>query len=112
MSRRGDIQGSFFWLTVVQGLVFSYACAKKEVGDLINKKALRFAIAVMVVLIGVGQCAAVEWCRIELCGLDPEHCTVYSEAGLGRLLLIGSLGVFSILLLYARQLFARKPFDG
>jgi len=106
-----DLANAITGFAAVQGLIFAYACAKKEVADLFNRKALKFAIAVMVTLIGAGQCAAVHWCRTMLCGLDPDHCRLHSEAGLGRILFICSLVVFSILILYARQLFARKPFD-
>lgn len=107
-----ELANAITGFAVVQGLVFAYACAKKEIGDVINRKSLKRAIAVMVALIGIAQCVAVEWCRIKLCDLDPGHCTLYSEAGLGRILCIGSLLVFSILILYARQLFSGKPFDG
>lgn len=107
-----DLANGITAFAVVQGLVFAYACAKKEIGDLLNRKALKLAVAVMVALIGIGQCLAVCWCGAKLCSLDPDHCKLHSEATIGRILCVGGLLVFSIIILYARQLFARKPFDG
>ena len=57
-----DLANAITGFAVVQGLIFAYACAKKEVADVFNRKALKLAIAVMVTLIGAGQCAAVRWC--------------------------------------------------
>lgn len=107
-----DLANGVTAFAAVQALVFAYACAKKEVGDVLNRKAVKLAIAAMLALIGLAQGATVEWCRIHLCHLDPGHCDLYFEAGVGRIVLIGSLVILSILILYARQLFAGKPFKG
>jgi hypothetical protein len=106
-----DLANGITGFAAVQALVFAYACAKKEVGDAINRKAMKLAIAVMLAAIGLAQVAAVEWCRIHLSYLDSSHADLYFEAGIGRAVLIGGLAIFSIVILYARQLFARKPFD-
>jgi hypothetical protein len=106
-----DLANAITAFALVQGLVFAYACANKDVGNVLNRKALKAAIAVMIAMIGTAQCVAVEWCRSKLCHIDPAQCPVYSEAGEGRVLCIGSIAIFSILILYARQLFAKKPFD-
>ena len=63
-------------------------------------------------LIAIGQCMAVYWCGAKLCGLDPDHCELHSEVTTGRILCVVGLLAFSIIILYTRQLFARKPFDG
>ena len=107
-----DLANGITAFAVVQGLVFAYACAKKEIGDAINRKTIKLAIAVMVVLIAIGQCMAVYWCGAKLCGLDPDHCELHWEVTAGRILCIVGLLAFSIIILYTRQLFARKPFDG
>jgi hypothetical protein len=107
-----DLANAITGFAAVQGLIFSYACAKKETGDVLNRRRLKFAIAVMVAVIAAAQCAAVAWCRINLCRLDPEHCALHSEASAGRIFCIASIGVFSIIILYARQLFSKQPFDG
>jgi hypothetical protein len=106
-----DLANGVTGFAAVQALVFAYACAKKEVGDIINRKAVKFAIAVMLATIALAQAAAVEWCRIHLTYLDPAHADLHFEAGIGRIVLIGGLAIFSIVILYARQLFAGKPFD-
>ena len=111
--------GSLIWhlanavtaFAAVQGLVFAYACAKKEVADVLNRRALKRAIALMVGVIAIGQCLAVWWCGHKLCLLDAPHCALHNEATLGRVGCIVGLAVFSIVILYARQLFAHKPFD-
>jgi hypothetical protein len=107
-----DLANGITGFAAVQALVFAYACVRKEVGDVFNRKSVKAAIAVMVALIGLAQCLVVQWCQNHLCRLDPGHCDLYSEAGIGRIVLIGSLVILSILILYARQLFAGKPFDG
>ena len=96
---------------VVQSLVFAYACAKKEVGDVLNRRPVKLALAVMLTLIGIGQCLAVWWCGTKLCELDPEHCGLQSEATFGRIACVAGLLVFSVVILYARQLFAHKLFN-
>lgn len=106
-----DLANGIAAFAVIQGLVFAYACAKKEVGDVLNRKALKLAIAVMLVLIGTAQCAALWWCGRKLCELDPTHCNLHSDITFGRVVCVVGLLAFSILILYARQLFARKPFD-
>lgn len=106
-----DLANSITAFAAVQGVVFSYACLKKETGDILNRKWLKLALAIMLSLIAVAQCVAVEWCRAKLCTLDVSHCQLQSEAAIGRILCIGSIAVFSILILYARQLFSRRPFD-
>ena len=106
-----DLANGIAAFAVVQGIVFAYACAKKEVGDVLNRKALKLAIVVMLVLIGTAQCAALWWCGRKLCELDPTHCNLHSDITFGRVVCVVGLLAFSILILYARQLFARKPFD-
>jgi hypothetical protein len=106
-----DLANAITAFAVVQSLVFAYACAKKDIGDVLNRKALKLAIAVMVALIGIGQCLAVWWCGTELCTLDADHCNLHFEATIGRVCCIGGLLIFSIIILFARQLLARKPFD-
>jgi hypothetical protein len=96
---------------VVQGLVFAYACAKKEIGDVINRRRIKLVVAVMVSLIAIGQCFALWWCGAKLCALDADHCGLHWEATVGRLFCVGGLLVFSIVILYARQLLAHRPFD-
>lgn len=107
-----DLANGIAAFAVIQGLVFAYACAKKEVGDVLNRKALKLAIAVMLALIGTAQCLAIWWCGRRLCELDPAHCNLHYEVTFGRIACVGGLLVFSIIILYARQLFAHKPFDG
>jgi hypothetical protein len=43
--------------------------------------------------------------------LDPHHCGLHSEASAGRILCIASIAIFSIVILYARQLFNKQPFN-
>jgi hypothetical protein len=107
-----DLANGITAFAVVQGLVFAYACAKKEIGDAINRKTTKLAIAAMVALIAIGQCVAVYWCGAKLCGLDPDHCELHSEVTTGRILCVVGLLAFSIIILYTRQLFAHIPFDG
>jgi uncharacterized membrane protein YbhN (UPF0104 family) len=107
-----DLANGITAFAVVQGLVFAYACAKKEIGDVMNRKTIKLAIAVMVALIAIGQCVALYWCGAKSCSLDPDHCELHSEVTIGRVLCVAGLLVFSIIILYTRQLFARKPFDG
>ncbi len=107
-----DVANGITAFAVVQGLVFAYSCAKKEIGDVLNRKALKLAVAAMLALIGIVQCLAVWWCGVNLCELDAGHCKLHSEMTLGRMLCVGGLLMFSIIILYARQIFASKPFDG
>ena len=106
-----DLANAITAFAALQALVFAYTCAKKEVADAINRKGLKAVIAAMVALLGVAQCIAVEWCGAHLCKLDAANCSLYSEASLGRVVFIAALLIFVMLILYARQLFARKPFD-
>ena len=107
-----DLANSITAFAAIQGLVFVYACLKKETGDVLNKKRLKAAITAAIVFMAFAQCAAVEWCRSSLCGLDAAHCQIYSQASIWRSLCIGGIAVCGILILYARQLFAGQPFDG
>ena len=106
-----DLSNAITAFAAVQGVFLAYACAKKETGDILNKKRLKLAIAIIVVLMASAQCVAIEWCRRNLCAIDTPHCQLQSEAAAGRMLCIGCLAIFSIIILYARQLFAKKPFD-
>ncbi len=107
-----DVANGITAFAVAQSLVFAYSCAKKEIGDVLNRKALKLAIAAMLALIAIVQCLAVWRCGVNLCELDPGHCELHSEVTFGRMLCVGGLLAFSIIILYARQLFAGKPFDG
>jgi hypothetical protein len=106
-----DLANGVAGFAAVQGLIFAYACAKKETADVLNRKRLKFAIGVMVASIAVAQSAAIEWCRRSICVLDPHHCGLHSEASAGRILCIASIAIFSIVILYARQLFNKQPFN-
>ena len=106
-----DLANQITAFAAVQALAFAYACAKKEIADAINRKALKVVIAAIVASIAIAQCVAVEWCRRRLCAVDPGNCDIYSDAGLGRIAFIVLLLVFSLLMLYARQIFSKKPFD-
>jgi hypothetical protein len=107
-----DLANAITASALLQALAFAYACAKKEVADVINRRSLKMTIAIMLAFLGVGQSIAIEWCRRHLCSIDQANCSLYFEASLGRVIFISALMVFSILILYARQLFARRPFDG
>lgn len=107
-----DLANSITAFTAIQGLVFVYACLKKETGDILNKKRLKAAIAVAILVMAAAQCAAIEWCRTSLCALDIAHCQLYSQASVWRSICIIGIAVCSILVLYARQLFAKQPFYG
>jgi len=107
-----DAANAITSFSVVQALIFTYACAKKETADLLNRKLLKAAIAAMIVAITAMECVAIEWCRRHLCTLDAEHCALHAEATSGRLFLVVCTAVFSIVILYARQLFSKKPFAG
>ena len=106
-----DLANGIAAFAVVQGLLFAHACAKKEFGDVVNRKALKLAIAVMLVLIGTAQCTALWWCGRKLSELDPTHSNLHLDITLGRVVCVVGLMIFSILILYARQIFSRKPFD-
>lgn len=107
-----DLSNSITAFAAIQGLVFVYACLKKESADILNKRRLKAAIAIAIVVMAFAQCAAIDWCRTTQCSLDAVHCTLYSEASIWRSLCIVGIAVCSILVLYARQLFAKQPFDG
>lgn len=107
-----DLANSITAFAALQGLVFVYACAKREIGDLLNKKRLKAAIAIAIVLVSIAQSFAVAWCRSAQCELAVDYCEIYSEANIIRVVCLVGVGVCSILALYARQLFSRKPFDG
>jgi len=107
-----DLANGLTAFAVVQALVFAYACAKKETGDIINRRAIKLALAVMLVAVGIGQGLGVWWCGDQLCALDVRHCDVHTQATHGRIAFIAMSVAFSLLILYARQLLAHKPFDG
>jgi hypothetical protein len=106
-----DLSNAIVAFTAVQGLLFAYACAKKETGDILNKKALKLVLAAVSIAITIGVCGAVAWCAHTQCVLDTSHCVIYRGAAGGRLLCVISIAIFNILILYARQLFSRQPFD-
>ena len=106
-----DIANTVVGFAVAQSLLFSYACAQKDVGDALNRKRIKAAIAIMLILIAALQSTVIAWCRGAMCALDAVHCTLYSEVNLGRHLINVSACLFALVILYTRQLFARKPFD-
>lgn len=77
-----DLSNSITAFAAVQGVLFANACVKKETGDVLNKKWLKLALGVMLALIALGQCGAVEWCRSKLCSLDVSSCQLHTEAAL------------------------------
>jgi hypothetical protein len=106
-----DFANSITAFAVIQGLVFVYSCLKKETGDVLNKRRLKAAIAIVIFPMIIAQCTVVDWCRRNQCLLDVSHCRIYTEASTVRIASLIGIGVSSMLALYARQLFSRKPFD-
>ena len=106
-----ELANSITAFAAIQGLVFVYVCLKKETGDILNKKRLKMAIVIIILIMVAAQCLAVDWCRRTQCILDSIHCAIFIEAEVVRVACMIGIGACSILALYARQLFARKPFD-
>ena len=106
-----DLANAMTAFSAAQAVVFTYACAKKETGDLLNKRRLKLAIAISIALICTVQGFVVYWCMGTLCALDANHCPLHREATVGRMLCIATAGSLSILILYARQLFSKHAFD-
>jgi len=106
-----DLANAITAFAIVQSLLFAYACARPDVGNVINRKAVKLALALMITAIGVGQCIVVWWSGARLCVVDAAHCGLHWEATSGRIFCIAGLLGFSIVILYARQILAGKPFD-
>jgi len=95
----------------VQGFAFVYACAKKEFGDKINQKLTKRIIFIVIAVNGFGIGYAIYWCARQMCRLDQANCEIFYQSSIGRIIFVIVFVFFTVVMLYARQLLRKQPFN-